>query len=126
MVRPRPSDDTLAILLLCSHLALGKGLQLKPLTDSDWSTLAERLVAAGLTPGQMLGLGAAELHLQLGLDSAISERIAALLGRGGQLALELERLSNLGIWAMTRADPDYPGRLKKSLRQRSPAVLVGL
>ncbi len=125
-MRQPPSEDSLAILLVCSHLAIGKGLPLKPLSDTDWSTLAERLVAAGLTPAQMLGLGAADLHLQLGLDRAISERVAALLGRGGQLALELERLSNLGIWAMTRADPDYPGRLKKRLRQRMPAVLFGI
>jgi predicted Rossmann fold nucleotide-binding protein DprA/Smf involved in DNA uptake len=125
-VRPRPSEDSLAILLVCSHLAIGKELHLKPFADSDWSALAERLVAAGLTPAQMLGMGAADLHLQLDLDSAISERVAALLSRGGQLALELERLSNLGIWAMTRADHDYPGRLKRRLRQRMPAVLFGI
>jgi predicted Rossmann fold nucleotide-binding protein DprA/Smf involved in DNA uptake len=48
-----------------------------------------------------------------------------LLDRGGQLALELERLSGRGIWVLTRADADYPARLKSRLRGAAPPVLFG-
>lgn len=125
-MRAQPSDDSLAILLLCSHLAIGKGLSLKPLNDADWSVVTDKLVSTHLKPGDLLGKGADELRGILGLDAAAAERMARLLARGGQLALELERLSSLGVWAMTRADPGYPGRLRRRLRQRMPAMLFGI
>ena len=52
------------------------------------------------------------------------QRLAALLSRGGQLAFEVEHLSSRGIWILTRADDDYPNRLKDRLRYRPP-VLYG-
>jgi DNA processing protein len=124
----RYSDDTLAILLVCSRLAIGKTLpKLKPLADAEWSIVAERLQASNLKrPGELLGTSEADLNQSLGLGAETSSRIAALLSRGGQLAIELERLSSLGIWVMTRADDDYPKRLKKRLGQRSPVVLFGM
>jgi predicted Rossmann fold nucleotide-binding protein DprA/Smf involved in DNA uptake len=48
-----------------------------------------------------------------------------LLERGGQLALELERLSARGIWALSRADDEYPRRWKARLKATAPVVLFG-
>jgi predicted Rossmann fold nucleotide-binding protein DprA/Smf involved in DNA uptake len=48
-----------------------------------------------------------------------------LLARGGQLAIELERLGALGIWTLTRADPHYPFRLKDRLKGLAPPVMFG-
>jgi len=55
----------------------------------------------------------------------LAERISALLARGGQLAIELERLGALGIWALTRADSVYPPRLKERLKGQAPPVIFG-
>ncbi|MCK4451126.1 MAG: DNA-processing protein DprA, partial [Anaerolineae bacterium] len=51
--------------------------------------------------------------------------MARLLGRGGGLAIELERLESLGIWVVTRADAHYPRRLKQRLKHAAPAILFG-
>lgn len=40
--------------------------------------------------------------------------------------MEIERLSSLGIWITTRAEPTYPQRLKKVLRRKSPVILYGV
>lgn len=48
-----------------------------------------------------------------------------MLTRGAQLAFELERLDNLGIWVLTRADAAYPNRLKERLGATAPPVLFG-
>jgi len=49
-----------------------------------------------------------------------------LLARGANLSMEIERLSSLGVWITTRAEPTYPQRLKKVLRRKSPVVLFGV
>jgi predicted Rossmann fold nucleotide-binding protein DprA/Smf involved in DNA uptake len=109
-------------------MAIGKTLpNLKPMGDGEWSVVAEKLQASDLRrPGALLGKSEADLRGSLGLGAETCSRIVALLSRGGQLAIELERLSSMGIWVMTRADDDYPKRLKKRLRQRAPVVLFGM
>jgi predicted Rossmann fold nucleotide-binding protein DprA/Smf involved in DNA uptake len=93
----------------------------------EWNAIAERVAASDLKrPRKLLGLDADQLVIGLGVDSATARRIAELASRGAQLALELERLESLGIWVMTRADDDYPMRLKRRLRRRAPAVLFGV
>ena len=55
-----------------------------------------------------------------------AERLALLLARGGQFALELERLSNLGIWILTRADESYPSVAAASVSAvQAPPLLFG-
>lgn len=46
-----------------------------------------------------------------------------LLERGTALAIELERLESLGIWILTRADEEYPSRLRDRLKNASPPIL---
>ncbi len=122
------SEDSLALVLLASHIALPRRHDAaRPLSDLEWNSIAERVGASTLKrPRELLGLDADQLVAALGVDSATARRIAELASRGGQLALELERLESLGIWVMTRADEDYPSRLKKTLRRRAPAVLFGV
>lgn len=118
--------DSQAIALLCSRLGLGGGGDLKPLTPSNWSALAVRIHNSPLKrPGALIGLGAAELADALELERTAAQRICELLSRGGQLALELERLASRGIWLLTRADDEYPALLRKQLRQTAPPLLFG-
>ena len=53
------------------------------------------------------------------------ERILKLLGRGFLLAQAVERWRARALWIVTRADPDYPRRLKARLRENAPPVLYG-
>lgn len=122
------SDDSHAIVLLCSHLARPRdgGGALKPLSVVEWSRLAVQVVnSEWRRPAALLGRTVPELREALDLDQQLAERVAALLGRGGQVAIELERLANRGIWVLTRADEAYPTNLKERLGHKAPAVLFG-
>lgn len=70
-------------------------------------------------------MGSEEMGQVLGLSGIQHDRIGRLLDRGGQLAIELERLGQLGIWVITRADEMYPRRLKDSLGTSAPPILFG-
>ena len=106
------SDDSLAILLLCSHLGMpsDRPAELRLLSPGDQKPLlqhyGERLqgvgeVLRGRVPPELTRIG--------------EHRVELLLGRGGQLAVELESLQAVGVWTLTRADPGYPARLVERL-----------
>ena len=120
------SADAQAILLLCSRLGLPAHAQPEPLTLRDWNPLARKIHASPLQrPGALLDQSAADLQAALDFSANEAERIVGLLERAGTLAIELERLQSLGIWALTRADDDYPERLKQRLKDAAPPVLFG-
>jgi predicted Rossmann fold nucleotide-binding protein DprA/Smf involved in DNA uptake len=120
------SNDSKALVLLGSRLALPREAAAAPLSAAEWTRLAARLVASEWQqPAALFGKSAAALTATLGLDPPLAERVATLLKRGGQLAFELERLATRGIWVLTRADPAYPRRLKERLGAHAPVVLFG-
>ena len=119
------SADGQAIALVCTVLALSGERSTKPLTPTEWNQLSQAMHSAKLRPRDLLGLGAEELRDRLGVDQSHAERLADLLSRGGQLALEVERLSSRGIWIVTRADEAYPETLKRRLGRGAPALLFG-
>ncbi len=119
------SSDGHAIALACTTLALQGDRSLKPLTAAEWHELSLSMRSTELRPRDLLGLSPDELRQGLGLPEQQAERLAALLARGGQLALELERLAARGIWVVTRADEAYPPLLKERLRGQAPPVLFG-
>ncbi|ACV62201.1 conserved hypothetical protein [Desulfofarcimen acetoxidans DSM 771] len=122
------SEDSLAILLLCSNLATyGKtGSFFKPFTLKEWDSLSHKIIESVMKrPGAFFYTTPEEWRECLNLTPENIQRIQNLLTEGGQLGIELERLSSLGIWVTTRAEASYPARLKKVLRQKSPVVLFG-
>jgi DNA processing protein len=120
------SADGQAIALACSNLALQGNRALKPLSSREWHELSAALVRSDWeSPRDLLGREPPELRDQLGVAPEAATRLAQLLARGGQLALELERLASRGIWVLTRADEPYPPRLKKLLLGQAPPVLYG-
>src|SRR3954469_72623 len=127
MTKTTPSPDSQVILLLCTRLALpSRQSELEPLSRSEWNDVARAIDASSVKrPGGLLGAAAASLARDLNIAPALADRISALLARGGQLAIELERLGALGIWALTRADPVYPSRLKERLKGQAPPVIFG-
>lgn len=117
------SLDSQAILLLCSQIGLILNPEYKALTLRDWNPLAKNLQVAGMRPGDLLGMSTGDMVEGLGVSSEEALRYAYLLQRSGVLAIELERLESLGIFALTRADKDYPKRYRQRLKEAAPAVL---
>jgi predicted Rossmann fold nucleotide-binding protein DprA/Smf involved in DNA uptake len=123
------SDDGLALLALCSAFALPEGAAadgIAPFTLSEWNKLARQVHDSTLQqPAALQGRTAAELARELAIPPEDAERIVRLLDRSGRLALELEGLFSRGLWAVTRADEQYPAKLRDTLKHQAPTVLFG-
>jgi len=115
------SPDSLALLLLCSHLGLPEGTS--PLTLREWNPLARKLQALNLHPADLMGTSVSNLQTRFGLFSDEATRLSALLDRPDGLQRELKRLEALDILPLTRADPDYPERYRQRLKESAPALL---
>ena len=127
-VREQLNDDAAAVVMLCSRLGLNDDpeLRVSPPTLKEWNILARKIHESDLgRPGALLGMSSAVLSNSLAIADAEAERIAALLDRGGAIALELEQLSGSGIWCVSRVDDLYPSRIKNSLKHQAPPVLFG-
>ena len=95
------------------------------LSTHEWARLAVWLRDRELEPSALLN---GDLHSVLSgwTDSSITlPRLECLLGRGGALALSLEKWERAGLWVIARSDLEYPKRLKRRLRTKSPPVLFG-
>jgi predicted Rossmann fold nucleotide-binding protein DprA/Smf involved in DNA uptake len=129
LVAERLSSDEHVALLLCSTLGAGKdgnAAGSAPLKLGEWNDLAQRLRRSALGhPGSLLGLSADDLARQLGLPLPFAERVAHLLDRGTAATLELARLMEWGIWAVTRSSERYPDQIRRKLRDSAPCVLFG-
>ena len=121
------TPDTQVVLLLCSSLGLSRTSSApKPLSRSEWNDLARAISASSLRrPGALFGLPVESMRTTLNIASPLADRLAALMSRGAQLAIELERLQALGIWVVTRSDDHYPARLRERLKGQAPPVLFG-
>lgn len=117
------SPDSQAILLLCSHLGLPPNPEFAPLTLKDWNPLVKKLHSFSMRPATLLGRLPEDIKYLLDINGDEAERIYRLLQRSGSLAIELERLTSLGIFVMTRADADYPDRYRQRLKESSPSVI---
>lgn len=115
------SEDANAILLLCGRF--GPRSSVAPLEQGEYNQLARWLAGQGMRPSDLLQpdrLDAASRGSEMSLD-----RLAALIGRGMQLAFAVEQWNRSGIWVLCRSDHDYPARFKSHLREKAPPVLFG-
>lgn len=119
------SVNTKAILLLTAPLIVGRSSDtadlLKP---SEYKRLARHLREIQRQPADLLSPDAAEVLRAC--QTVIDEiRLQKLLGRGFLLSQVIERWQARAIWVVSRADAEYPRRLKSRLREDAPAVLYG-
>lgn len=121
---PTSVQDRQTLILLCAGLSQAEG-GATPFGPVAWSKLNASLLASGRTAGELLGLASAEIAERADLTTDESVRIAALLGRGGPITIELERLADRGIWVNTILDETYPGRLRDRLGDGAPPLLFG-
>ena len=119
------SPNTQAILLLVAPLIAGRG-QVSPdlLSPGEYKRLARHLRDIKRQPADLISPEAAEVRhaCQSVIDNV---RLQRLLGRGFLLSQVIERWQARAIWVVSRADAEYPRRLKACLRDDAPAVLYG-
>lgn len=109
-----------AILTLCSHLCVGEGIV--PLEPKEYGDFAQKLLSADKNPCDLLEMSRQDIIKQLGADDNFADRIMRLVDRNASLCFELEKLSGMGIEAVTRADKEYPAALKKKLLGACPPI----
>ena len=122
---PALSPNTQAILLLTAPLIAGRGTSPPDLlSPGEYKRLARHLREMQRQPADMLSPDATDLLRAC--EPVIEEsRMQRLLGRGFLLSQVIERWQARAIWVVSRADADYPRRLKVRLREDAPAVLYG-
>jgi DNA processing protein len=119
------SPNTQAILLVTAPLMAGIGNSSSDLlSPGEYKRLARRLREIQRQPADLLSPSAADLihDCQPVVDET---RLQRLLGRGFLLSQVVERWQSRAIWVVSRADANYPRRLKSKLREDAPAVLYG-
>ncbi|NOT63966.1 MAG: DNA-processing protein DprA [Acidobacteria bacterium] len=118
------SLNTQAILLLTAPLLAGRnGDMPKLLTPGEYNRLMRHLRDLHQQPSDLLsGDGALLSACQPVLDES---RLRRLLERGFLLSQAVERWQSRALWVISRADADYPRRLKVRLKEEAPAVLYG-
>ena len=119
------SPNTQAILLLTAPLIIGRSRpSVNPLTAGEYGRLARRLRELRREPAHLLEPDADSLveECRITLDPG---QLQGLLGRGFLLAQAVERWRSRAIWVVSRADAQYPQRLKKRLKDGAPPVLYG-
>lgn len=119
------TPNTQAILLLTAPLIAGRSEPSSELlTHGEYKRLAQFLRDKNRQPADLLALDAQELlaECQHLIDS---NRIKRLLNRGFLLSQAIERWQARAIWVVSRADENYPKRLKARLKHDAPAVLYG-
>ena len=122
---PTLSPNTQAILLLTAPLIAGPGSSSSDmLTPGEYKRLALHLREIQRQPADLVSSDAADLRraCQPVIDES---RLQRLLGRGFLLSQVIERWQARAIWVVSRADADYPRRLKARLREDAPALLYG-
>lgn len=114
-----------AIVLLTSYFKSPSKDSPNPLTPTEWKSFAGWLVDRRYTPGSLLSEDGINIIESWNDKKITQERLIALLSRGAQMSLAIEKWSRAGIWILTRSDPDYPQKLKNRLGTISPPILFG-
>lgn len=119
------SLNTQAILLLTAPLIAGRVTPSPDLLSPDeYKQLARLLRDIERMPADLVSPGAAELFSAC-RPVIDEERLQRLMGRGFLLSQAVERWQARAIWVISRADAQYPRRLKARLREDAPAVIYG-
>lgn len=112
--------DSNAILTLCSHVCVGEGV--RPLEPKEYSELAKKLGNIGKSPKDLFDFTAQDFEQFLELSSDAIVRVKRLLDRNASLRFDLGQYSIMGIETVTRADTEYPQKLKKKLGNACPPI----
>lgn len=121
------NENTEIVLLLCGHFPQKeKNQKLNPLPPAEYRRLFNYLKNNKLKPSDLLEDLERFPWGSVALKKLDGDRIKGLLGRGMQMTLALENWHQKSIWVLSRADVDYPDRLKQHFRDAAPPILYGV
>lgn len=120
------SPDTQASLLLCGSLGQTRASEPTPLTLGEYNHLAQWLHQRRMRPADLLRPSTLQQLSDTGDGGLSTTRLGALLDRGVALSLAVESWAAKGLWVLSRADSDYPPRLRERLGRAAPAILYGV
>ena len=112
-------------MLLTAPLIVGRS-EASPdlLTPREYKRMARHLHELRRQPADMLSSEMDEVLKEC--QSVIDEsRLKRLLARGFLLSQAIERWQTRAIWVVSRADSEYPRRLKARLKNDPPPILYG-
>ncbi len=119
------SVNSQAILLLTAPLMAGRSdYSREILSLSEYNRLARLLRDKERQPADLVGPNASET-IAICATLFDASRLERLLGRGFLLSQAVDRWNSRAIWVVSRADPEYPRKIKTHLRENSPPVLYG-
>jgi predicted Rossmann fold nucleotide-binding protein DprA/Smf involved in DNA uptake len=122
-----PEGNSQAILLLAAHFSNPTSGEPTPLTATEYGKLSVWLREKDYQPADLLTRFEEVKKEWVAPGSKITlERIEYLLGRGMAMGVALDKWNSACIWMITRADADYPSRLKKKLGNQAPPILFGV
>ena len=114
------NDRAMAIAILCSHLCTGEGVF--PLEPKEYSSLAAILNSRNIHPEDLLTFNRQDCLQIPELTEDQTDRVMRLIDRSGSLSFEISKYESMGIRLLTRADDDYPGKLKRKLKNSCPPI----
>jgi DNA processing protein len=124
-MNPTLSQNSQAILLLTAPLVAGrKEDAVELLSFSEYNRAARLLREKQFQPADLIASDSSGAITVIESKFGRS-RLESLLARGFLLSQAIERWSARAIWVVSRADPDYPRRLKSRLREEAPPILYG-
>lgn len=119
------SSNTQAILLLTAPLITRRGgKSTEFLTLGEYNRLAKILRNKQREPADLLGPEAFDIMKEFH-DVFDRGRLTRLLERGFLLTQTLDNWQTRSIWVISRADHEYPARIKSRLKESAPPVLYG-
>ncbi len=119
------SVNSQAILLLTAPLMAGRSdYSREILSLSEYNRLARLLRDKERQPADLIGSDASDT-IAICATLFDASRLERLLGRGFLLSQAVDRWNSRAIWVVSRADPEYPRRIKTHLRENSPPILYG-
>ena len=125
MSTPDLSADTEVVLLMCGRFGGEKQEAFQPLAPREYGELAKWLKALALRPSDLL-TNTGRVALSSIQEARLErKRVEFLLGRGTAMALALERWARGGLWVISRADAEFPMRLRRQLKHAAPPLLYG-
>ncbi len=118
------SANAQAILLLTAPLLVGQRESTADLlTPGQYRRLARALFERRREPADLLGPDGGALVAECGIVERA--RLERLIARGFLLGQAIEKWQSRSIWVVSRADPEYPQRLRARLKDHAPPVVYG-